>query len=213
MPRSVDTGRTIGDVAEGKPSRRSKKSAMPKQSAASRLDKTSSLATPPAPSVDIDPSNLKGAKKAALPNFIAPMQASSGAAPVSKEWIYEIKFDGYRVQARIEAGRVRLLSRSGLDWTKKFGDEVASALRALPLGAGLIDGEIVVETSSGASDFSGLQADLSAGRTDRFVYWVFDLLYLEGYDLRGATLLERKRLLEALLGAESDDKLRLSLSL
>ncbi|MGB5084943.1 MAG: DNA ligase D [Methylocystis silviterrae] len=210
MPRSVDTGRTIGDVAEGKPSRRSKKSAMPKQSAGSRFDKTSSLATPQAPAVDINPSRLKGAKKAPLPSFVAPMQASSGAAPSRKVWIHEIKFDGYRVQARIEAGRVRLLSRSGLDWTKKFGDEIASALRAMPLGAALIDGEIVVETSSGASDFSALQADLSAGRTDRFVYWVFDLLYLEGSDLRGATLLERKRLLERLLGADNGDKLRLS---
>ena len=190
-----------------------RKAATPKQAAAPRSIKTSAVAPTQAPAADIDPSRLKGAKKAPLPNFVAPMQASSGAAPASKEWIHEIKFDGYRVQARIEAGRVRLLSRSGLDWTKKFGDEVASALRALPLGAGLIDGEIVVETSSGASDFSGLQADLSAGRTDRFVYWVFDLLYLEGYDLRGATLLERKRLLEALLGAENDDKVRLSLSL
>ena len=199
MPRSVDTGRTIGDVAEGKPSRRSKKSAAPKQSVASPLDKRSSTAAP-APAPNLDPSRVNGAKKAKPPNFVEPMQASAGAAPASKEWIHEIKFDGYRLQARIEAGRVRLLSRGGLDWTKKFGDEVVAALRALPLGSALIDGEMVVETNAGASDFSALQADLSAGRTDRFVYWVFDLLYLDGYDLRGATLLERKGLLEKLLG-------------
>ena len=162
MPRSVDTGRTIGDVAEGKPARRSKKAAAPKQAAAPRSIKTSAVAPTQAPAVDIDPSRLKGAKKAPLPNFVAPMLASSGAAPASKEWIHEIKFDGYRVQARIEAGRVRLLSRSGLDWTKKFGDEVASALRALPLGAALIDGEIVVETQFRRVGF--LRA---AGRSER----------------------------------------------
>ncbi len=139
------------------------------------------------------------------------MQASAGAAPTSKEWIHEIKFDGYRLQARIEAGRVRLLSRSGLDWTKKFGDEVVAALRALPLGSALIDGEIVVETSAGASDFSALQADLSAGRTDRFVYWVFDLLYLDGYDLRGATLLEREGPAGKAARRDAGDKVRLSL--
>ncbi|WP_292529081.1 DNA ligase D [Methylocystis sp.] len=210
MPRSVDTGRTIGDVAEGKPPGRSEKSAAPKQSVASPLDKKSSTeAAAPAPNLDL--SRVKGAKKAKPPNFVEPMQASAGAAPASKEWIHEIKFDGYRLQARIEAGRVRLLSRGGLDWTKKFGDEVVAALRALPLGSALIDGEMVVETSAGASDFSALQADLSAGRTDRFVYWVFDLLYLDGYDLRGASLLERKGLLEKLLRDAGGDKVRLSL--
>lgn len=207
MPGSVKTGRAIEDVAEESPPR-VKENAMPKQRARSRSDTTSAAATTQAPS-EIEPSQVKGAKKARLPNFIAPMQASAGVAPASAEWVHEIKFDGYRVQARIEAGRVRLLSRGGLDWTKKFGPEVVSALRALPLGSALIDGEIVVETSAGASDFSALQADLSAGRTDRFIYWAFDLLFLDSYDLRGATLLERKGLLEKLIG---DDGVILRLS-
>lgn len=210
MPRSVKTGRTIGDVAERLPSPRSKKSAMPKQSAASRLDRTSSSAATDEPAPDMEPSRAKGAKKAQLPNFVTPMKASAGAAPASKDWVHEIKFDGYRVQARIEGGRVRLLSRGGFDWTKKFGDEIVAALRALPLGAALIDGEIIVETRSGASDFSALQADLSAGRSDRFVYWGFDLLYLDGYDLRGAALLERKSLLQRLLENANSEKVRLS---
>lgn len=179
-PRSVKTGHAIGDVAEGAPAR------------------------------SFDASRIKGATKARLPNFVAPMQASAGAAPSSKDWIHEIKFDGYRIQARIEAGRVRLLSRGGLDWTKKFGDKLVAALRALPLGAALIDGEIVVETNAGASDFSALQADLSEGRSERFVYWAFDLLYLDGYDLRGATLLERKETLAGLLGDATDARIRFS---
>ncbi|MBM3577157.1 MAG: DNA ligase D [Alphaproteobacteria bacterium] len=210
MPRSVKTGHTIGDVAEGRSKRPTKKGAAPKQAATSRSVKTGAVATKQALARDMEPSLVSGAKKAQLPNFIVPMQASAGVAPISKEWIHEIKFDGYRVQARIEAGRVRLLSRGGLDWTKKFGDEIVSALRALPLGSALIDGEIVVETRSGASDFSALQADLSAGRSDRFVYWVFDLLYLDGYDLRGAPLLERKGMLQRLLREENGNKVRLS---
>ncbi|MFO1101282.1 MAG: DNA ligase D [Methylocystis sp.] len=210
MPRSAKTGRAIGDVAQGPPSRRPKKCAMLKQSAASRSDKTSSSTATVAPAQKLDPSRVNGAKEALLPNFVAPMQASAGAAPASKEWVHEIKFDGYRLQARIEAGRVRLLSRGGLDWTRKFGEEIVAALRALPLGTALIDGEIVVEAQSGASDFSALQADLSEGRSDRFVYWAFDLLYLDGYDLRGATLLERKNALARLLGDEIDAKVRFS---
>jgi bifunctional non-homologous end joining protein LigD len=210
LPRSVKTGQTIGDVADAPSARRLQKGAVTKQAAASPSNKTSASATKRTPAPEIDPSRVKGAKKAQLPNFVAPMQASPGAAPAGKEWVHEIKFDGYRVQARIEAGRVRLLSRSGLDWTKKFGDEIGAALRALPLGAALIDGEIVVETSSGASDFSALQADLSEGRSDRFVYWLFDLLHLDGYDLRGATLLERKAALARLLGDGADDRIRFS---
>ncbi|HEY8214752.1 MAG TPA: DNA polymerase ligase N-terminal domain-containing protein, partial [Methylocystis sp.] len=135
MPQSVKTGRTIDDVANGRSARRQKKAAAPKQIAKSRSVKTGAAATKTSPAPDVEPSRIKGAKKAQPPTFVEPMQASSGAAPSSKEWVHEIKFDGYRVQARIEAGRVRLLSRSGLDWTKKFGDGIVAALRALPLGA------------------------------------------------------------------------------
>ncbi len=210
MPRSAKTGRSFGDLALGPTKPIANKVSAPKQASTSRSVKTGAAIMRQAPASDIEPSRVKGAKKAQLPNFVAPMQASAGAAPASKDWVHEIKFDGYRVQARIEAGRVRLLSRSGLDWTKKFGKEIVAALRALPLGSALIDGEIIVETNSGVSDFSALQADLSEGRSDRFVYWVFDLLYLDGYDLRGATLLERKAALARLLGDGADDKIRFS---
>ena len=76
------------------------------------------------------------------------------------------------------------MTRTGLDWTKKFGKQIVAAFQDLPVGTALIDGELVVETAAGASDFSALQADLSADRTDRFIFYVFDLLYLDGYDLQ-----------------------------
>ena len=136
-----------------------------------------------------------------MPGFVEPMLATlAKSPPAGDRWLHEIKFDGYRLQARIEDGRVTLWTRSGLDWTEKFGGAVPEALRDLPVRNALIDGELVVENESGASEFSLLQADLSEGRHDRFVYYAFDCLYLDGYDLREAPLIRRKALLSRLIG-------------
>src|SRR5690606_16104155 len=120
-------------------------------------------------------------------------------APTGSRWLHEIKFDGYRLQAHISGGRAKLLTRSGLDWTEKFGEALPKALAGLPAKTAIIDGELVVEASGGASDFSALQADLSEGRSDRFRYYAFDLIYLDGHDLRGAALVDRKDALKALV--------------
>lgn len=142
----------------------------------------------------------KVGKAAKMPDFIAPQLATlKPQAPTGKGWVHEIKFDGYRLQARIDGGKAILLTRSGLDWTDRFGKAVTDALVALPASQAIIDGELVVEGAGGASDFSALQADLSAGRDDRFVFFAFDLLYLDGRDLQGLALLERKAALEKLL--------------
>lgn len=146
-----------------------------------------------------------------LPAFVEPALATLQAqAPVGEDWIHEIKFDGYRLQARIagaaggEGGRVSLLTRTGLDWTDRFGTAVTAALAALPVETALVDGELVVEGPGGASDFSALQADLAEGRADRFVYYAFDLLHLDGRDLTAEPLSERKRRLEALLSGAGE---------
>ncbi len=201
-PESVATGREIKDVAGEEPGWSSKTGRIRKKGGtrASRpLPAGSSLSGVP------DLSKIKGAKKAALPDFVEPTLATLVAsAPAGQRWLHEIKFDGYRFQARLDAGRVKLLTRSGLDWTKKFGKRVVTALQDLPAGKALIDGELVVETSFGASDFSALQADLSEGRSDRFVFYVFDLLHLDGYDLRALPLIKRKELLERLVGSQAE---------
>ncbi|KQS77059.1 DNA ligase [Rhizobium sp. Leaf384] len=146
----------------------------------------------------------KGAKKGGLPDFVEPALASlKPKAPSGDRWVHEIKFDGYRLQARIDNGQVRLLTRSGLDWTERFGDVVASAFAGLPLETALIDGEIVVQKDNGASDFSALQEDLSLGRNDRFLYYAFDLLHLDGHDLTNAALIDRKNLLQKLILTDS----------
>jgi bifunctional non-homologous end joining protein LigD len=201
-PESIATGRKIEDVAGEAPGWSSKTGRIGKR----RGDRT--RAAPPekqaAPVSVPEPSKIKGAKKAALPDFVEPTLATLvSSAPSGERWLHEIKFDGYRLQARVEAGRVKLLTRSGLDWTKNFGKAVISALADIPVGTALIDGELVVETSAGASDFSALQADLSEGRSDRFRFYVFDLLHLDGYDLRDVALIRRKELLEKIIGGDN----------
>lgn len=145
---------------------------------------------------------IKGSKPGDLPDFVPPALATLvKTVPKGARWLHEIKLDGYRMQARIEHGSVKLLTRTGLDWTERFGEAISQALKSLPAQTALLDGEIVVETGNGSSDFSLLQADLSDGRSDRFVYYVFDLLHLDGQDLTGATLIDRKARLEPLLDA------------
>jgi bifunctional non-homologous end joining protein LigD len=151
-----------------------------------------------------NPAKLRGAKKGILPPFVEPSLAASGeAAPSGAKWIHEIKYDGYRMQARIDGGKVKLLTRTSLDWTHRF-QTIEAALKRLPVGSALIDGEIVSLQENGISSFSGLQADLKSGRTDRLVFMAFDLLYLEGVDIRGTMLTERKNLLKDVLDTLPD---------
>lgn len=102
-------------------------------------------------------------------------------------------------QAHIRSDRVKLLTRTGLDWTARFGILLAGTLADLPVGEAVIDGEVVAEGRGGAPNFSALQDALSTGRTDRLIFYAFDLLYLDGYDLRPALLVERKTALAALI--------------
>jgi bifunctional non-homologous end joining protein LigD len=142
---------------------------------------------------------LSGARKGLLPTFLEPSLALPCEKPPSgPKWIHEIKYDGYRMQTRIEGRKIRLLTRKKLDWTERFMS-IAGALKTLTLGSALIDGEIIVEDASGISSFNDLQADLKNGCLDRVRYFVFDLLYCEGFDLTKAVLKDRKDLLQQLL--------------
>jgi bifunctional non-homologous end joining protein LigD len=146
-----------------------------------------------------DISKLPGAKKGLLPAFLAPSLASlTDRPPSGPKWVHEIKYDGYRMQARIDGPNIRLLTRKSLDWTKRFRN-ISEALKKLRIGSALLDGEIVVEDANGVSSFNDLVGDLKAGRQDRFQYHVFDLLYCDGFDLTQASLIDRKGLLHKLL--------------
>lgn len=141
---------------------------------------------------------------APLPGFVAPQLATPAEEPPSgPNWLHEIKFDGYRVLAALSGGRARLYTRSGLDWTEKFGALGASIAR-LGAGAALLDGEVVALDENGRSDFGRLQEALKKGG-ETLRYYVFDLLEHDGEDLRALPLIERKTRLAALLrGAPPD---------
>ena len=154
---------------------------------------------------------VPGARRAKLPEFVPPCLATlSSKAPDTPDWVHEIKFDGYRIQAGIDHGKVSLKTRTGLDWTTKF-PRIAGACAELASHRALLDGEVVSEKTDGVSDFSGLQDDLKTGRHDRLAYYVFDLLYLDGYDLTNSPLLARKDALRKVLsGLPADTAIRLS---
>jgi len=224
-PLSVVSGRSIDDIAEGKGRRRVWQSNRAPDQQAKPVSKPRKLAAKPRAAAKPRPAakprqkraraarrsdakkQSKPARKskaepkshAPLPDFIPPSLATLRAeAPDGPGWVHEVKFDGYRIQARLDHGKVRLLTRKGLDWTAKFPN-VAQAVVQLPATTALIDGEIVIEDEKGVSSFSGLQAALKSGERKRFVYYVFDLLHLDGRNLMNEPLIERKRLLADLL--------------
>ncbi len=147
-----------------------------------------------------------------LPRFVEPCLATlQDKPPTGDAWLHEVKFDGYRLQARISAGKVKLLTRTGLDWTERFGDRIAEAFTALPCETALIDGEVVALGENGISSFSALQAALSEETTANLVFFAFDLLHLDGENLQSEPLLARKERLEELLkAADVDSPLRYS---
>lgn len=137
-----------------------------------------------------------------LPKSIVPELATLVAAPpVGSEWLHEIKLDGYRLICRLDRQGARLLTRRQLDWTRRF-PQLAGAVESLGLETAIFDGEVVVLDPAGVSSFQDLQTALSNGATKRFVYYLFDLLYLEGYDLRERPLIERKELLAQVLAGQ-----------
>src|ERR1700674_2694896 len=149
----------------------------------------------------------KGKKVTAIPDFVAPQLCTPVDRPPNGEgWCHEIKFDGYRVQLRVEGGEAALKTRKGLDWTEKF-QAIAKEGSALP--DVLIDGEIVALDHNGAPDFSTLQAALSDGKTDDLIFYAFDLLFADGEDLRRVPLGERKARLKKLLEARPKAKAKL----
>jgi bifunctional non-homologous end joining protein LigD len=136
-----------------------------------------------------------------MPGFIRPQLASlKSKAPTGDGWIHEIKYDGYRVQVHVNAGRKKVYTRNGLDWTKRFST-IAGAFD-LP-GQAIIDGEVVV-IHENRTNFSELQAELAAGKQGRLVYYAFDLLWRDG-DLRKLPQIERKQALSDLLGENDID--------
>jgi bifunctional non-homologous end joining protein LigD len=138
-----------------------------------------------------------GRKTSSMPDFVPPQLTKLVDQPPRGEgWAHEIKFDGYRLQLRVEKGKAALRTRKGLDWSQKFKEIAADGAK---LADGIYDGEAVALDTEGRPDFAGLQAALSSGKTGELVFYVFDALYAEGEDLRALPLSDRKARLQAVL--------------
>ncbi|WP_456617974.1 MULTISPECIES: DNA ligase D [unclassified Bradyrhizobium] len=215
--KSVASGRAMEQIADGKG--RAPKPFMLARGAVSKADavwqsnraeETKGRTVKPAPRAALKGGKPKAARKkpttattasevSEMPDFVAPQLCTSVERPPSGEgWYHEIKFDGYRVQLRVEDGKATLKTRKGLDWTDKFAS-IAKEADALP--DVMIDGEIIALGHNGAPNFSSLQAALSDGKTGDLIFFAFDLLFAEGLDCRRLPLGERKARLKELLDA------------
>src|SRR2546429_166154 len=144
-------------------------------------------------------SAIVGARVAKLPASLSPMLATLvDAIPTSDEWLHEIKFDGYRMLCRIDKGKVTVFSRNGKEWTAAL-NRIAESVGELGLESAWLDAEVTIVDERGRTSFQALQNALSDPKGERLVYFVFDLLYLDGYDLQGVALSDRKRLLRTLI--------------
>ncbi len=149
-------------------------------------------------------------KKAELPEFTPPQLAQLvNKPPKGAEWLHEIKFDGYRIQAHVAAGEVTLYTRNGHNWTAKYR-ALAKALKDMDVENAVFDGEIVYQDESGRSNFQKLQNAMKSESTQSLIFYIFDLLFLDGEDLRERPLIERKEKLEELIGDLGDEKIRYS---
>jgi bifunctional non-homologous end joining protein LigD len=182
-PKSVASGRSLEDVRAGRGKIRTWHSKRAKRTAAKAKPRR----------------QARTSGDRAMPAFIPPELATRVEKPPSGgDWLHEVKFDGYRIQARIDGGDIKLLTRTGLDWTDRFGVFLPE-LKTLDAANAILDGEVVALDAGGVSDFSRLQEALSAGDERALYYYAFDLLYLDGETLTGRALEERKALLLKLL--------------
>lgn len=141
-------------------------------------------------------------REARVPETIKPQLATLvKEVPQGEGWLHEIKYDGYRILCRLEDGDVRLISRNGLDWTLRF-QSLADAAKNLPVKNGWFDGEVVVQKPDGSTSFQALQNVLNEGEEGGLSYFLFDVPFCNGRDLRDTPLVERKKLLEKLVPRE-----------
>ncbi len=219
-PDSVVTGRSLEQIAADEdhvwnskePSSRKSTIAEPARTPRLNSKKTHTA-------FHSDDQSIRNLTREDFPGFIQPQLAlPTRQPPETDAWFHELKLDGYRIQihvrdAKSRGRRVRsavLLTRNGLDWTHRM-PEIAHAAAQLPVKAALLDGEVVVLETSGQSSFAALQAAFQEGNRERLVYFAFDLLHLDGHNLRSLPLTRRKDILDGLVrGSDEDAVIRLS---
>jgi bifunctional non-homologous end joining protein LigD len=216
---SVLSGRTQQEIAQGLPARKTKQETAGnpqrewKSRPAERPAKVAAKSAPPAKKkTGIDPASLKGAVKAAMPASITPMKAAlADAPPRGDEWLFEVKWDGVRAICFIADEAVRLVSRTGHSCEKQY-PELSVIPHYIAAKEAILDGEIAALDEKGVAHFELIQSRIAQSdpnsvshmaRSRPVVYFAFDLLYLNGYDLRQAALVERKQLLESIVSPTS----------
>jgi len=201
-PESVSTGRSMEEIAAAYDREWTSQGETPRKELKAKLLAATGNAgkkrKPPASRLSIHPDDLPGVKKSAIPEKVYPQLATLvSQVPTGDEWLHEIKFDGYRALCRIENGHAKFYTREGNDWTDRFG-KLPETAATLPVKNALLDGEVVVLLPNGSTSFQALQNALGK-RNEQPIYYVFDLLYLNGFDMRKTPLLRRKELLASIL--------------
>ncbi|HEX4965277.1 MAG TPA: DNA ligase D [Thermoanaerobaculia bacterium] len=196
-PESVDSGQEIEEIA-AEPER------VWESNRAEKVEKKKGTkgTAGTAGAKKVDAAAVPGSKKAKMPASIeAQLATLVDEVPPGEGWVHEIKYDGYRALCYLKEGEARLVTRNGKDWTDRFAP-VAREAAKLPVRQAVLDGEVVVLEADGTTSFQALQNALAEERGGDLVYFVFDLLYLDGYDLRPAPLAARKEALAALLAGQ-----------
>jgi bifunctional non-homologous end joining protein LigD len=217
-PDSAASGRTMEQIANGRDRVWNSKGASSNRT--NKSDQPTGVAVEK-PKKRTEAKPITGIQKLPterFPGFVPPQLAlSASAAPIGDDWTHELKLDGYRIQIHVqEAGTkskhnssVKLLTRKGLDWSARMPD-IATAAKHLPVTTAIIDGEAVVLDAKGVSNFAELQAAFQEGGHRYITYFAFDLLHLDGHNLRGLQLKERRKILERLMRSTEGTPLRLS---
>jgi bifunctional non-homologous end joining protein LigD len=177
---------------------------------AARVQAAAPATAPAAVAVAVD-GPPPGARKAALPATLQPELAVlvDEAPKDAEDWIFEIKFDGYRMLARVEGGEVALVTRNGNEWTAKLS-ALVKALEAMDLPDGWYDGEIIMPGADTPADFQALQGAFDSSRTEQIVYYLFDLPYCAGHDLRDVPLVQRREVLQRVVTRKPHPNVRFS---
>jgi bifunctional non-homologous end joining protein LigD len=207
MTKSVASGRTMQQIANnmrasGTPGRKARRST--KRPTTDRPDRKIRKHSTQR---HLDPSSCDGARRSAMPAKVAPeLPLLVTQVPQGAEWLFELKLDGYRMICFVKEGKAALVTRRGHDWTHRF-PTIAAAIEGLELDNAIFDGEIVALKTDGTSDFQALQNMLKHGDDNQIVFFVFDLLYYRGHDLRQVALIERKQLLSRLIRDERHSRI------
>ncbi|HMH13611.1 MAG TPA: DNA ligase D [Edaphobacter sp.] len=213
-PNSVVTGRTIEEIARSEDHVWNSKETAKGGKAWFRQESKNGAVQKPAAvkarsSVDFD-ARLSALPKEKQPEFVEPQLALLAAKPPSEAgWLHELKLDGYRMQARKDGSGVQMLTRTGLDWTQRVRT-VANEVGKLAVDKLTLDGEVVVLAANGTTNFADLQASFQEGAKNVLTFFCFDLLHVDGRNVRGLPLKERKELLGDVLQGADDDVLRVS---